>query len=336
LPAACTDFLEAAYAWELDEAAWLRGVTKAFVRIWGKPHWAAAWVYDASAPNSLYFGSPVTWGASSVIRRMLKTGLPRHEQRPQTREMYRTLTIGFGRPMQTLDPEAEKTFAATKTADMFGLNGLDASGLGCMVAIGAERTTLTPQELATFPRLSAHLSSAYRCRRRLQSAALSIFAQSEAVLDGEGKVLDASGPAKTRAARDLLSRATRSMQAVRRGNTRYEPTSRWQPRVDGRWTLVEAHDRQREGFIVARENQTQPRGLEALTEREREVVASAIAGRTSKEIAYDLGISSPTTRVLLARAYRRLGVRTQRELFALPSIRALRGMPLSGPRSSER
>ena len=100
---------------------------------------------------------------------------------------------------------------------------------------------------------------------------------------------------------------------------------RWRPRVVGRWTLVDAADRGGDRYVLARENQTPLPGLHLLTEREQQVVVSAAIGRSAKETAYELGISHSTARVLLSRAYSRLGVRSRKELFALPSIRGLRG-----------
>jgi RNA polymerase sigma factor (sigma-70 family) len=47
--------------------------------------------------------------------------------------------------------------------------------------------------------------------------------------------------------------------------------------------------------------------LPALTPRERQIVDSVRAGQTHKEIAFDLGISDATVRVLYARAMRKLG-----------------------------
>jgi DNA-binding NarL/FixJ family response regulator len=57
-------------------------------------------------------------------------------------------------------------------------------------------------------------------------------------------------------------------------------------------------------------------GLEGLTTREREVVLRAVAGNANKAIAYDLGIADATVRVLLWRAYGKLGVRSRRDLVA--------------------
>ena len=52
----------------------------------------------------------------------------------------------------------------------------------------------------------------------------------------------------------------------------------------------------------------------ALSKREHQVATRIAAGRSSKEIAYELGITESTVRVLLARANRKLGARSRKEL----------------------
>jgi DNA-binding NarL/FixJ family response regulator len=44
-----------------------------------------------------------------------------------------------------------------------------------------------------------------------------------------------------------------------------------------------------------------------LTPRERQIVDSVLGGRTTKEIAFDLGVSDATVRVLYSRAMKKLG-----------------------------
>jgi DNA-binding CsgD family transcriptional regulator len=73
----------------------------------------------------------------------------------------------------------------------------------------------------------------------------------------------------------------------------------------------------------------QPGSLDRLTARERQVVVSAALGRTNKEIAYTLGIGHSTARVLLARAFRRLGVSSRAEFLALPIVQTLMRPPES-------
>jgi DNA-binding NarL/FixJ family response regulator len=54
------------------------------------------------------------------------------------------------------------------------------------------------------------------------------------------------------------------------------------------------------------------------------VVVHAALGFTNKQIAYALGISNSTVRVLMARAAARIGVRTRNELLSHPSLQEIR------------
>jgi DNA-binding CsgD family transcriptional regulator len=53
-----------------------------------------------------------------------------------------------------------------------------------------------------------------------------------------------------------------------------------------------------------------------LTDRERQVAAGAAAGRSNEQIAEELGIGARTVEWNLTRVYRKLGVRSRRELAA--------------------
>ena len=149
-------------------------------------------------------------------------------------------------------------------------------------------------------------------------------------MDLNGYLLEARGPAEPAEEQEALGRAARAMLQVRRRRAGSgDPTSGWRPRIAGRWTLVDAFSRRGQRFIVARENEAPAPGLEALTNREQQVVASAISGRSNKEIAYDLGISSNTARVLRPRL-RETGRANQEGAAAPPH----QGPPRRPPRAA--
>jgi DNA-binding CsgD family transcriptional regulator len=52
-----------------------------------------------------------------------------------------------------------------------------------------------------------------------------------------------------------------------------------------------------------------------LSLREREVIGQLMAGRTAKEAAREIGIELTTVRTHQYRAFRRLGIRSQKELL---------------------
>ena len=68
---------------------------------------------------------------------------------------------------------------------------------------------------------------------------------------------------------------------------------------------------------MAVENPATAPGPESLTRREREVLAALATGRTTKLIAYELGLSDSTVRVLTRRGMKKLNVTNRREAIAL-------------------
>jgi DNA-binding CsgD family transcriptional regulator len=321
-------FLEAAYDWSLDEEVWLTKLLETILGLWGAPKFGFAYVYDASDTANLRFGKPVHAGPPG-FGEVLGVALERFQKLPAeiVAASYRTVAVGFGRPLGVIDQRSERDLDRFAAVDVFALNGLDASGRGAAIGLGVERASLSDYEILQYQRLNAHLASAYRLRRRLLELQQQPIDDCEAIFRPDGRLLDARGPAEPAAERHTLHLATLAMEGVRRGTSEGEPTTGWVPRIRGRWTLVDSFVSGGERYIVARENQTAPGGLDALTERERQVVASAVVGKSTKEIAYELGISASTVRVLLARARSRLGAASNEELQNLPAIRALRGLP---------
>jgi DNA-binding CsgD family transcriptional regulator len=278
-------------------------------------------MYDASDVTRFRFEPPLFWQETPLLKQSLLEALPRMPP-DMVGRIYRRMDVGFGRPEGGLDEESLRALEQMKTVELFALNGLDPSGRGCMVGIGAEVEVIGETQTARFRRLASHLASAYRCRRRL-AADVAPLDSSDAVLDPDGKVLHARAPAAANDQLDILRRAARDRSAARTGQ---QPvTDGWVPRVDSRWTLVDVQTPEGDPYVAARENQAAAPGLDLLTERERQVVASAALGRTNKEIAYEIGIASATVRVLMSRACARLGVRSRKELTDLPAVRALRG-----------
>jgi DNA-binding CsgD family transcriptional regulator len=321
---AALSFLEAAYAWELDDETWLRGLMEALVNVWDGPSlWACGFEYDVSKAGGFDLGPAQVSGAAASLQDRLVERL--RENGPGFARHYRNLDFGYSSKLNGFSRADNRFLTRTSTVDFFGINGRDGGGHGCFVGVGVARSTLTAWESTLFHRLSSHLGSAYRCRSRLRALNALPLDDAEAVLDHDGRLLEARAEAAEPSACNALARAGDAIARLRRGAHDPEPTASWRPRVSTRWTLVDVYRRKGERYIVARENQAPAPGLDSLTERERQVVASAASGKSNKDIAYELGISPSTTRVLLSRAYARLRLRSRKELFQLPAIRALRG-----------
>jgi DNA-binding CsgD family transcriptional regulator len=341
-PEKLVQFLEAVYALELDDEAWLRGVGTATRDVWGRPAPTFSGLLDASDVHALRPAAIVMQGVPDELAAIfIRSG---ESMSPALIErLYRRSTAGTLRQMAPeLIPTLDQT-AAFGVADSFGIFGSDPNGLSCTVTLSAPAPlAVDPDDLAVYQRMAFHLAAAYRCRRRLRSdsaggARVDTSAGAEAVLDSAGKVVHAEGLAKSRAVQETLKTAAQQFDRARTRGAGEDPREgirAHRPLVDARWTLVDAREPGGKRYVVARENQAQVGGLRSLTERERQVVAFLALGRTTKEIAYTLGISDSTTRVLLARAASKLRVRTREELVRVATHEALPGLDPGEPDGS--
>lgn len=121
-------------------------------------------------------------------------------------------------------------------------------------------------------------------------------------------------------AREALRRATLAFDQARTKKMRSDielATRRWRPLVASRWSLLDDFDLDGRRFVVAVESSPPtPAPRKDLSERELHVMTQAHLGHTDKEIAYELGLSASTVRVLVHRATRKLGAATRREALA--------------------
>jgi DNA-binding CsgD family transcriptional regulator len=195
---------------------------------------------------------------------------------------------------------------------------LEPDGAGCW--FGSPQSAHAPlsEELhLALTRIRTHLAAAHRLRRKHSNGSVSPDS-AEAVIDADGRVQHADSAARDDAARAALSRATRQMTKVRQsapGSDSRENIHEWESLVFDRWTLADHVDTDGKLLTLAVDNRPAPPSLELLSERELQVVLWAAAGHANKVIAYELGVSHSTVRVLLARAATKIGVRTRVELL---------------------
>jgi len=207
--------------------------------------------------------------------------------------------------------------------DVFAVNALDASGRGLWLGAPWPKVTKEPKaRFELFERVAGHLRAA--CRLRRQNPGTS--PRAEAVLSQAGKVLhhEAAALAETglpvNDARDELRRAVVALEHARSNAGRRDvdgATRGWRPLVLSRWSLVDHFDSDGRRFVVAVENRPPTRPpRNDLSEREHQILTHAHLGHSNKVIAYELGLSASTVRVLLHRAARKLGVATRAEAIA--------------------
>jgi DNA-binding CsgD family transcriptional regulator len=204
---------------------------------------------------------------------------------------------------------------------------MDLDRRGVLISLGVgEGEHLPPPVRHNLARVATHIVAGLRLRGRVQNATLpkadrlpSAADPGDAILSPEGKLLHADGEAKLASARRALQKAVSDVENARtslRGDVE-RALGLWKGLVSARWTLIDQFDEHGVKYIVARENSPTATVLSKLTSAEHCVVMFAARGFSTKEIAYTLGISPATVRVLLMRAARRCGVKGRRELLKL-------------------
>lgn len=321
------DCLEAAYRMDLDGAAYVNHVAERAATVLDRGLGVLAYTYVAKA------GAPPSIDHHGTSQRFDPQWLPRfygaigeanrpdgNSTNPTGYEAWNHLTCGQASQVPGMRPFLPYFRLIGGARDTFAMNAFDASGHGLWLGAPmkvARRASKGTIEL--FTRFAAHLTSAVRMRRTGRTKQ-----RPAAVLSVGGALLDAQGDEPVEA-RAELRRATLAFDEarVRRGPADAdEVMRRWRPLVVSRWSLLDEFDTDGKRFVVAVENgpPTRPPRRD-LSEREHQVLTQAHLGHSNKVIAYELGLSSSTVRVLLHRAARKLGVRTRAE--ALQKFREL-------------
>ncbi len=322
--------VEAAYELAGRHDEWLRGLLENSAPLLDSGVGMVAYTYTISA-TSFQIEDLVARSdnpalgqlARAILERIDPPGLVRlHASPPEAGTLSRKILRDH--------PEHRATLAIPSGGsilDAFALLAPTATGRGVALSapMGTPRSP-TRAERTHFGRLAAHIGSGFRLRCALGSLAAS--ATPDAVLDGGGKLLDASAPACCPHAQESLRDAVRRRERARTREQRSNPESAlglWEGLVSGRWSLVDQFERDGKRFVVAHPNEPElgdPRGL---TRRERQIAEYLGMGRSSKEISYLLGISLSAVSNAAARAARKLGLSSRAELasfFAPGGLRA--------------
>ena len=342
-PEKLVDFLEATYALDLDDETWLKEVLGAVRKVWGRPGGGWAMLYDASDVHHFRSTLMTADSLSPDISNVLGGGIGLMTAGFVIRTFRRVLSSNTAR--KDASPELDSMYQALEKhgmADNLAINGLNPNGRGCFVGLTmSERRNPPQREMAIYRRMALHLAAAFRCRQRLHADARGARPDptfgAEAVIDSRGRIVDASGPATDRLCQEEIKEGLRRFDVARSRRHGCDPVDglvEHRALVDGRWTLVDLYERNGTRFVVARENQAEVRGLANLTERERQVTVYLSLGRSTKEIAYALGISDSTVRVHVSHATSKLGVRNRDQLVRQATPDALPDLTLTKPRAT--
>lgn len=317
--------VEGAYvAVESDEDQWLEIVLRTLLPHMDRGLGVHGYGVDASEPETFR-----AWGFScvgadeplDVIRSRFDTWLANMpDQLKRLGHTFAPCSTQGQIPPDVVPAEIVRAGTTVhRYADMFGLNGLDASGRGFAFAAPSARPIplLSDTERETWGRIAVHLATAARLQRRLARAGLAAENAAEAVLTPDGKVAHATDGARAEGARRVLSAGVQGIERARSGGRRHdapEALRAWPALVGGRWTLVDQVEAHGPRHILALPNKPSAEAAKRLTPQERRVVGALAAGHSLALIAYELGVAPSTVARSITRAMAKLSVTTRDEL----------------------
>lgn len=316
--------LEAAYRLDGDDAAWLDRVARTVQKQLDlRRHGTFAFFYELGSDGVVRTQTPVSLEVPPPFDRDV-VRIPEALPPWYVRETFArhpcnsALHTGSARARALTRMQLPQTLGPIGWRDIFVVNGLDPTGHGVYVATGRKRATPLPTpQRARWTRLAVHLASAWRLRRQLRDAAARSVDAAEAVLAPDGKIAHALEAAKPREARRQLTQAAHVIERARTRRGRDDrAVAEWTGLIAARWSLVDHFEADGKRWLLARRNDVASVGdAAALSPRELQAVAFAALGHDNKLIAYEMGITAETVRVLLHRAARKLRARDRNELI---------------------
>lgn len=297
--------IEVAYDRSKDDVTWLEDITR-----------RVAPAFSSGPPTTSFFfdlvGQDAQLGNAASVGDRPYSGEHYEKQHDAGRALGPTRVV-YDCDMFTLLSRVVGAQEARQTIRIAGMDGDDALGLRANMTpdSGVIITTHVPRgfrirQRDLWTRFAAHVGSALRLRRTRQP----LSPDSALAVLGSGGRLE-HGTVETIAAREDLATAAQDMDRARGRMRRLDPDAAcalWRAMVRGEWSLVDWVDHDGKRFLLAHDNRVPVSVRKPLTDREEQVVSCAAMGHANKLIAYDLGLSTGTVSVLLARAAKKLGV----------------------------
>jgi DNA-binding CsgD family transcriptional regulator len=223
-------------------------------------------------------------------------------------ESFRARGLSYEKDAPFMDP-----IRAIGIHDFLGIASVDPSGAGVLLGVLLGQPGRTSKALdRRWRRVMAHVLAAGRLRRE--------SSKPEAVLEADGRVAHAEGPATDKTSRAALRNAARRIDRARGSLRRSDPEAAldlWHGLVSGRWSLIDHFDTDGRRYLVARENDPEVPDPRALDRRERQVLGYAVLGAPVKHIAYALGLDPSSVSRARRSAVKKLGQKTLADVLAL-------------------
>jgi DNA-binding CsgD family transcriptional regulator len=340
--------LDAAYVLDGDDATWLTRIAEGLRVGLDVGFGIHAFFVDVRDPDTLRIAEPVAVGLTSEWQAAWRTdwwepfmlgASPRvlhamltHSPLNHSVELWRSLATfpEFG-PLfdrHAAAGDGSRRAGAMRYPDSLNLLALDSTGLGCAFAANRDRpsTTQVPAALARrLGQLATHIAAAYRLRRRLSASPdKDPLVGSDVVIDARHRVVHAAAEAQGAPALAAIRETALAVAQARRGasDRGVDPQAAldaWHALTAGRWSVLDHFDRDGRRYYIARSNAASPdlqdaSALEALTQRERQVLGALALGHGNKLIAYELGLHPATVSNHLRAAAKKLGASSRLDL----------------------
>jgi DNA-binding CsgD family transcriptional regulator len=315
--------VEAAYQLEGTEQEWLSGIVEAARPHLDRGRGVVGYFWEARQSGPLQVSEPVLLGTPRVYEQKFAAFTAAADDRVldgtyRAEVVCGTVSELVGADLVRQHP-AWAMLRPSGICDFLGIRVADPNGQSAFLGAPLHRLgRLRPAERTCWERIASHLSAGLRLRRALLAGASEQRGAVEAILSAKGAVVHAEGLARSRDARSVLHDAIIAMERARGRLRTTNPrlaVAIWRGLVSGRWSLVDSFESDGRRYIVARKNDPHVTDPRRLTLRERQIVAYARLGHANKLIAYELGLSTSSVATHLARALRKLGLRSRSELF---------------------
>lgn len=319
--ASVLDCLAAGYRLDLEPADYVRNLARAATGLLDRGLGVIAYTYDArdlAKPRIDHFAVSDRFDPAWLppfYAALESRGLDGASTTPSGFAAWGHMSCGQATAVPGMRPLLPAFAKIGGARDTLAVNALDADGRGLWLGAPMRSTRRATRHYMTLlSRLAAHLTAASRLRRRDAKAR-----EPAAVFSAHGALLHAKDSAAT-SHRDELRHAVTAFDKARTREARRDietATRRWRPLIASSWSLVDEFDTDGKRFVVAVDNAPPTRTRHgSLSEREQHVLTQASLGHTNKEIAYELGLSHATVRVLFHRAARKLRTTTRAETLA--------------------
>jgi DNA-binding CsgD family transcriptional regulator len=316
------DVVEAAYVPHTPRA-WLEHVTSVLRPLLDRGNGLLCYGFDARDMGVIQLEAPLFAGAGVEVWNAMQSSTEGLEPRAVQRTYLGSQPFGtvaqrfLGSTRGIFSELARRNYAPNGFCDLLVLHIVDADRRGCLFAAPLSRSVAASRkEITLWSRVAAHLRAGYASSLRHGDD----VEASDAILEPSGRILHASGFAKTPLGRETLRHVALSAERARTSRARHDASSAldlWQELIAGRWTLIQRFDADGRRFLLARRNTAEVQRYVQLTPRERELAERVLGGDSNKHIAHDLLVSEATISERLENALSKLNLRSVGELRAV-------------------